>query len=155
VQAAAPDRHLTPGHCAIAERYLSARQLTLFRQMDQRDRLHAAQTVLNLLQMGVDEHDVLVAGLLHDVAKGAQRLPYRISYVLLERFAGPVLLRLARPGGWGPLGAWERSLQHAERSARLARAAGASERACRLIALHHLGGDEPGLDALMQADDRA
>jgi hypothetical protein len=135
--------------------HLAPPQLALFYRMDARDQLHAAQTALNLIAHGVNDDDLLVAALLHDVAKGRQRLPYRVSYVLLERFARPLLTRGAVRDGWGPLGAWERSLLHAGRSAELARQAGASERACRLIALHHVGGDEPGLDTLMQADDRA
>jgi hypothetical protein len=150
-----PAEPLTARQTAVVRDCLNVPQLALFETMDAREKLHAARTALNLIDLGVDDGDVLVAALLHDAAKGRQRLVYRVAYVLLDRYARPLLQRMAVVDGWGPRGAFERSLHHAERSAELARAAGASERACRLIALHHRAGDEPGLAELIEADGRA
>lgn len=96
------------------------------------DDRHATETARILRQLGADE-ELVVAGLLHDVAKPARTLLWhRVASVLLEWFAPRVRARLA--AGDSTFG---RYLDHARRGAELARADGASERVVRLIARHH------------------
>ena len=116
----------------------------------QADERHAARTAEALRRMGADEQLVL-AGLLHDIAKPSDtRLWHRVAGVLLARLA-PALLSRARRGE----GTFARYLDHAGRGAALAAQRGASERVVRLIARHH----EPPATAeerlLQQADREA
>ena len=96
------------------------------------DDRHANETARILREMGAD-HEIVVAGLLHDRAKPANTLLWhRVVGVLLARLAPRVRARLAR--GDSTLA---RYLDHARRGALLARAEGASDRVVRLIARHH------------------
>jgi len=96
------------------------------------DDRHATETARILRRLGADE-ELVVAGLLHDVAKPAgTQLWHRVAGVLLEWFAPRVRRRLA--AGDSTFG---RYLDHARVGAELARADGASERVVRLIARHH------------------
>jgi len=96
------------------------------------DDRHATETARILRGLGAD-HEVIVAGLLHDRAKPvATRLWHRVAGVLLARFAPRVRARLARGGS-----TFARYLDHARRGAELARADGASDRVVGLIARHH------------------
>ena len=96
------------------------------------DDRHANETARILREMGAD-HEVVVAGLLHDRAKPADTLLWhRVVGVLLGRVAPRVRARLAR--GDSTLA---RYLDHARRGAVLAQTEGASERVVRLIARHH------------------
>jgi putative nucleotidyltransferase with HDIG domain len=105
------------------------------------DERHADETARILRSLGAD-HELIVAGLLHDRAKPpATRLWHRVAGVLLSRFAPLVRARLARGDS-----TFARYLDHARRGAELARADGASERVVGLIARHH---DRP-----LAADER-
>jgi putative nucleotidyltransferase with HDIG domain len=96
------------------------------------DERHAAETARLLRAMGAD-HEVVIAGLLHDRAKPANTLLWhRVAGVLLSRFAPRVRVRLARGDG-----TFARYLDHARRGAELAEREGASQRVVRLIARHH------------------
>jgi predicted HD phosphohydrolase len=96
------------------------------------DQRHADETARILRAHGAD-HELIVAGLLHDRAKpSGTRLWHRIAGVLLSRFAPLVRARLARGGS-----TFARYLDHARRGAQLAHADGASDRVVRLIARHH------------------
>ena len=96
------------------------------------DDRHATETARILRALGAD-HELIVAGLLHDRAKPpGTRLWHRVAGVLLARFAPRVRARLA--SGDSP---FARYLDHARGSAELARADGASDRVVRLIARHH------------------
>lgn len=98
------------------------------------DEHHAARTAEILRARGADD-DLVLAGLLHDVAKPAEtRLWHRIAGVLLASMPS-LRWRLARGDG-----IFARYLDHARRGAEEARRRGASERVVRLIARHH---DEP------------
>lgn len=100
------------------------------------DARHGLRTSEILRALGADE-ELVIAGLLHDIAKPAgTRLWHRIAGVLLET-APRVRDRLARGEG-----AFARYLDHARRGADEARRRGASERVVRLIARHH----EPPVD---------
>ena len=96
------------------------------------DERHAAETARILRALGAD-HELVVAGLLHDRAKPPDsKLWDRIAGVLLWWFAPRVRARLARGDS-----TFARYLDHARRGAQLAEADGASERVVRLIARHH------------------
>ena len=114
------------------------------------DDRHANETARLLRELGAD-HEVIVAGLLHDRAKPANTLLWhRVVGVLLAHFAPRVRAKLAR--GDSTLA---RYLDHAQRGAELAEAEGASDRVVRLIARHH---DRPLADdeiLLARADREA
>jgi len=96
------------------------------------DDRHASETARILRSMGAD-HELVVAGLLHDRAKPAEtRLWHRAAGVLLSRFAPRVRTHLARGDS-----TFARYLDHARRGATIARAEGSSPRVVRLIARHH------------------
>ena len=96
------------------------------------DDRHASETARILRSLGAD-HELVVAGLLHDRAKpSGARLWHRIAAVLLSHFAPLVRARLARGES-----TFARYLDHARRGAEMARAEGASPRVIRLIARHH------------------
>lgn len=113
------------------------------------DERHAARTAEILRSRGADD-DLVLAGLLHDVAKPAEtRLWHRVAGVLVEPLPA-VRRRLARGDG-----VFARYLDHPRRGAEEARRRGASERVVRLIARHH---ETPRTDderALHDADREA
>jgi hypothetical protein len=105
------------------------------------DQRHADRTAEILRTLGADD-ELVLAGALHDRAKPVDtRLWHRVAGVVLEWVAPPLRARLS--GGDGTLA---RYLDHARRSADLARSEGRSERVVRLIARHH--------DAPRDADQR-
>ncbi len=96
------------------------------------DERHAQRTAEALRRMGADE-ELIVAGLLHDLAKPrGTRLWHRVAAVLLASLAPRLRGRLARGDG-----TFARYLDHARRGAEEAERRGASERVVRLIARHH------------------
>jgi hypothetical protein len=96
------------------------------------DERHAERTAAILRSLGADD-ELVLAGTLHDRAKPAgTRLWHRVAGVLLETFAPPLRRRFAKGDG-----TFARYLDHAQRSADLARAEGRSDRVVRLIARHH------------------
>jgi putative nucleotidyltransferase with HDIG domain len=102
------------------------------------DQRHAQRTAEALRRMGADE-ELIVAGLLHDIAKPpGTRIWHRIAAVLIDAVAPRARERLARGDG-----TFARYLDHARRGAEEARGRGASERVARLIARHH---DRPASD---------
>ncbi len=134
-----------------------------FRALSPHDQAHLCRTFRALRENGVTDRDLLVAGLLHDLAKGGApgvpgrvRLVDRVLRVLLRRLAPGALVRLARL----PAPRWRAGLalavHHprlgAERAARL----GVSEHACWLIAHHEAGAPPADPDlARLRAADRA
>jgi hypothetical protein len=96
------------------------------------DRRHGLDVVATLRAEGVDDRDVLVAGLLHDAGKGpGVGLWPRVAWSLGEVF-GPWVVSVARIlPGFGP--ALDRLRDHAEISAQIAAAAGCSPRTVALI----------------------
>jgi hypothetical protein len=129
-------RHLA-GRVSAAERatladWLTPAQRELFDAMHRADQRHGLDVVRSLRAEGHVEPDLLLAGLLHDCAKGpGVRLWHRIGWSLAERY-GPRFRRVAqRLPGFSA--AFARLEQHAEKSAELALAAGCSERVAELI----------------------
>ena len=113
------------------ETWTTQAQRTLFDSMHVADQRHGLDVVATLRLDGVGDAEVLLAGLLHDAAKGDTGMLPRIVHALGQAY-GPWIPRLARvvPEMSGSL---ERLRVHAEESARLAAAAGCSPRTVDLI----------------------
>jgi hypothetical protein len=115
--------------------WLSPAQLELFESMHRADRRHGLDVVRALRTAGHDDHDVLVAGLLHDCGKGRDvGLWHRVGWSLADHYGGPkgaVRGMLARLPGFGR--AFLTLDNHAQTSAALALAAGCSQRCAELI----------------------
>lgn len=114
------------------------------------DERHAQRTAVALRGLGADE-ELVLAGLLHDVAKPAgTRLWHRVAGVVLGAFAPRVRDRLASGHG-----TFARYLDHARLGAEEARRRGASERVVRLIARHHEPPADEDARLLHRADREA
>jgi hypothetical protein len=126
-------------------------QLALFDSMHVADRRHGLDVVATLRREGIDDQDLLVAGLLHDAGKGQTGAWPRVAYALGQAY-GPWVWRLARivPRWRAPL---ERLAAHAELSARLAEAAGCSPRTVGLIRHQDAPVDPDAGRALQLADE--
>jgi hypothetical protein len=126
-------------------------QRTLFSAMHRADQRHGLDVLRSLRTWGVDDPDLLLAGLLHDAGKGSTGLVPRVVYSLGHAY-GAWILRLARRLPWiaGPLDRLER---HPEVSARLAAQAGCGPRVVELIRQHVTPGDDPAAQLLRRADE--
>ena len=112
--------------------WLTPPQLALFDGMHRADQRHGLDVVRALRAAGHDDTDVLLAGLLHDSAKGrAVGLWHRVGWSLADHYGAGVQGLLLRLPGFRR--AFETLDNHAERSAALALAAGCSERCAELI----------------------
>ena len=122
---------VVPGERAGLATWLDPLQLALFDAMHVADRRHGLDVVATLRAEGVNETDVLVAGLLHDAGKDQTGVWSRVVYSLGQAY-GSWIWRLAGivPGVRRDL---ERLRDHAETSARLAATAGCSARTVELI----------------------
>lgn len=153
---------VSPGDLAEAEEVLPPKARELFRRMSIPDQRHALNVMRTLRREGCTESDLLVAALLHDVAKSAAQILYwhRTMIVLSKRFAPGVLAWLAA----GEPRGWRRPFvihgQHAELSAQWAAQAGCSAVTVSLIRRHQeplrhapLDQEEQMLVALQHADD--
>ena len=113
------------------EAWLTPNQIALFDAMHAADRRHGLDVVAHLRAAGATDPDLLLAGLLHDCAKGDTGLLPRIAFSLGQRY-GPWIWRVGRVvPGWGA--ALERLRVHAAASAELAAAAGCSVVTVELI----------------------
>ncbi len=149
-------RHVT-AHVSSAERaaldaWASQAQVRLFDAMPAADRRHALDVVARLRLRGVDDPEVLLAGLLHDAGKGRSvHLWHRVAWSLGERFGPWVWAAAARlPGG---ASAMDRLRDHAERSAELASWAGCRPRTVALIRGAASSADAAAAHALREADE--
>jgi len=111
--------------------WLSGPQLVLFDSMHVADRRHGLDVVTTLRTDGVTDPDVLIAGLLHDAAKGDTGVLPRIAFSLGQRYGRGIWRSAAVMPGWRA--AIGRLATHAEASAGLAEAAGCSPRTVALI----------------------
>lgn len=126
-------------------------QAALFDSMHIADRRHGLDVVATLRAEGIDDPDVLLAGLLHDAAKGNTGVLPRVVYSLGQAWGGWVP-RLARPvPGMGV--ALDRLRTHAEASAGLAAAAGCSPRTVELIRWQEAPRDPEFGERLRLADE--
>ena len=143
---------VAPSERAELATWLSAAQLALFDSMPVADRRHGLDVVGTLRASGTADHDLLLAGLLHDGGKGhAVGLWPRVAWSLGERY-GSWIWRAARvlPGFATAL---DRMRDHAERSAELAQRAGCSPRTVDLI--RHQAAPEDGDGVVLQLADEA
>jgi hypothetical protein len=147
---------LAPGEVEEARALLTDEELELFSALQGRERRHAMD-VLHWLQTHTSPSRALqVAALVHNVGKGPLHLHERVLYVLLQKFAPPLLVRLssARGGRLGRALAMQR--EHAPRGAERLTTIGSADRVRELVRHHHDA--SPGRDRelawLMEADSR-
>jgi hypothetical protein len=125
------------GRVSRAERdslagWLTPPQLALFDAMQRADQRHGLDVVAALRAGGHDEPDLLLAGLLHDCAKGrAIRVWHRVGWSLSEHYGAGVERLLTKLPGFRA--AFTTMRHHALRSAEMALAAGASVLTAELI----------------------
>ena len=127
-------------------------QWRLLERLTPFDRAHHLCVYSILVDAGHDHPDLLRASLLHDVGKadnrGRANALHRSVYVLLRRYLPALLPWIAREGMPLMHGLYLTD-RHASIGAAMARAAGASERSCELIARH--GERSESTDALLNA----
>ena len=131
--------------------WLSLAQLAVFDAMHVADRRHGLDVVWALRAGGVDDPEVLLAGLLHDAGKGDAGLVARIVHSLGQARMAWVDRAVSR------LPAMHHSLDllrdHAETSARLAEGAGCSPRTVELIRWQDAPRDPEAGERLRLADE--
>ena len=131
--------------------WLEPPQLELFDRMLAADRRHGLDVVSALRGGDVVDHDLLVAGLLHDCGKGPRmRLVHRVAWSLGQRYGAWIWrasshLPTFRAGLIG-------LRDHSGRSADLAAAAGCSPRTIELIRNQETPTDDDGR-LLLAADE--
>ena len=130
--------------------WLSPEQRRLFAAMHRADRRHGLDVVARLRADGWTDEDVLLAGLFHDAGKGRTGLWPRVAWSLGERYGRlPQIVAGMVPGMRRALAVLD---THPESSARLAQAAGCSERTAALIRDQAHPADDAGR-ALRRADE--
>lgn len=122
---------VTPGERAGLVTWITPAQVALFDSMHVADRRHGLDVVSSLRADGVDDHDVLLAGLLHDAGKGDTGVLPRVAYSLGQRYGSWIWRASSLLPGWAD--ALVRLKTHARASAMLATAAGCSRRTIDLI----------------------
>lgn len=137
---------------ALAREYLADDLLALFAAQAPRDQRHSARTARWLLERGHDGNpDLLVAALLHDVGKGAQRTRDRVAHVVTGRLPGVG----AAGSRFEMRRAIARSRAHSKRGAELLTEAGAGERVIDWTRRHHRPAGRDAMLALLQRADGA
>jgi hypothetical protein len=133
------------------EGWTTPAQAALFDSMHVADRRHGLDVVATLRAEGIDDAEALLAGLLHDAAKGDTGVVPRVVHSLGQAWGGwvPRIARLV-PGMGRPL---ERLRTHAEASAGLAAAAGCSPRTVELIRWQEAPRDPEFGERLRLADE--
>lgn len=111
--------------------WLTPAELSLFDAMHVADRRHGLDVVAHLRANDATDHDLLVAGLLHDCSKGDTGVMPRIVYSLGQRYGTRIWRIAAIVPGWSA--AVERLRVHPDESAALAAAAGCTSTTIELI----------------------
>lgn len=143
---------VTPPERAALVPWITSAQLQCFDAMHVADRRHGLDVVASLRAEGVSEHDVLVAGLLHDAGKGDTGVWPRVAYTLGSRYGTWIWRTAGRiPGFPAHL---DRLRTHAETSAALAAQAGCSARTVELIR-HQDAPTDPEFGELLRVADDA
>lgn len=149
---------LPDGGDELLAQLLTPSQEAAFRALPRVDQAHSIRVAQALMRAGAPSRDLLIAGLLHDMAKvqpaGRVRFHDRVARVILAKFAPGLLSRLAAlPAPHWRLGI-ALAVHHPLLGAKQARELGCSPRTCWLIA-HHADRqptEDPELRQLMQAD---
>ena len=142
---------LDPAELAFARSLLTDSERRLFDGLELRDQRHAVAVLTNV-RVHTHDHDVLVAALLHDCGKGTVPLWLRILKVV----SPAVLEKVARAQpstGWRH--AAYRLANHERIGEGMAREAGVSEGAIRLIGGHPAPEDQWKATILEAADDES
>jgi hypothetical protein len=142
---------VSPDERAALAAWLAEPQLRLFDSMHLADRRHGLDVVGDLRRRGVEDADLLMAGLLHDCGKGPRiRLVHRVAWSLGQRYGAWVWSVASR------LPTFRRGLarlrDHAARSGELAEAAGCTPRTVELIRNQESPIDDAGR-LLLEADE--
>ena len=111
--------------------WLTPSQLALFDSMHIADRRHGLDVVASLRSEGVDDHELLLAGLLHDAGKGQTGVWARVANSLGARYGAWVWRAAGSLPGMAS--AIDRLRVHAVTSAAMAAEAGCSPRTVELI----------------------
>ncbi len=149
--------HLTarvdPAERAALQTWLNPAQVALFDGMHIADQRHGLDVVATLRVGGSTDDELLLAGLLHDCAKGPTVgvLP-RVTWSLGEAWGPWVVSSTRHLPGFAP--ALDRLRDHAELSARMALAAGCSARTAELIR-HQADPADPTAGELLRLADEA
>jgi hypothetical protein len=149
--------HLTaqvaPAERAALATWLTSRQLALFDGMHVADQRHGLDVVATLRTGGSTDQDLLLAGLLHDCAKGpAVGVLPRVAWSLGEAWGTWVVAAARHLPGFGH--ALDRIRDHAELSAQMAHGAGCSPRTAALIR-HQADPADPIAGELLRLADEA
>jgi hypothetical protein len=126
-------------------------QRALFDAMHVADQRHGLDVVGRLRRAGVEDRDVLLAGLLHDAGKGDAGLAVRVSFSLGQAYGHWIWRIAGLVPGFRPTLA--RLIEHADGSARLAAAAGCSPRTVELIRWQEAPRDAEYGEPLRLADE--
>lgn len=143
---------VAPDERSALATWVSPPQLALFDSMHVADRRHGLDVVATLRDQAVTDDEVLLAGLLHDAGKGSTGVWPRVAFSLGQAY-GAWVWRVAAilPGMSAGI---ERLRAHAEISALLAEAAGATPRTVELIR-HQEAPVDPDAGRLLQLADEA
>lgn len=145
------------GRVSAAERsqlsaWLTQPQLALFESMHRADQRHGLDVVRALRAEGQSDPDLLLAGLLHDCGKGRTlRVWHRVGWSLAERYGRRAERLLLVVPTFRP--AFRVMSEHADVSASLALAAGASPATAALIRNQAEPVDDVLGRALLMADE--
>jgi hypothetical protein len=131
--------------------WLTPAEVVLFDAMHVADRRHGLDVVGTLRTEGVYDRDVLVAGLLHDAAKGDTGVWPRVAFSLGQGYGHWIWRVASVVPGWGA--ALDRLEGHAEASAALAAGAGCSSRTVELIRWQEAPRDPEFGELLRLADE--
>jgi hypothetical protein len=132
--------------------WLTPAQLALFDSMDVADRRHGLDVVASLRSEGVDDVEVLLAGLLHDAGKGQTGVWPRVANSLGAHYGSWVWRGLGWLPGMTP--AIDRLRIHADTSAAMASKAGCAPRTVELIR-HQDAPVDPDAGRLLKLADEA
>ena len=139
---------------AFARESLAPELYDLFAAQHPRDIVHAAECARWLMNRGVSNEELIMAALLHDIAKGRQRRWDRTAAVL----AGGLNLSEAAGDAHSHFElrrAVQRTLDHSREGARRLQSAGAPARVVELTRLHHASPEREGMLSLLQQADAA
>ena len=131
--------------------WLAPAQLAMFDSMVVADRRHGLDVVAALRAAGVSADEVLVAGLLHDAGKGRTGFLPRVVHSLGQAYGAWIPAAAGRLPGMAA--ALDRLARHPETSARMAAAAGCSERTVELIRWQEAPRDPEFGESLRLADE--